>query len=172
MTRRYDSVLADVLGGAAGGLVGGLAVSALLAAKTVALHEPAGELAVIRRRALDRLHRPHRRERARSDRAEEAAGHGWHLLLSVGLGAAYGLVRRRIPGPPAAAGALFGLGFLPVAYGVAGPALGLTEPLWEEAVPVQAQRTLVHALFGALTGLVTELAAERVHPFETHEQPG
>ncbi len=129
MTRRYDSVTGDLVGGALGGLAGGLAVSAL------------------------------------------PAGRGRRLLLSMGLGAVYGLVRRRIPGPPAAAGALFGLGVLPIAY-VAAEAAALTAPLREEEAGRPAQRVLALALFGAFTGLVTELAAQRVHPSGTRVEPG
>ena len=160
MSRRGQSIGGDVLAGARGGVVGGLAVSALLAGKLAVTGARAGELVLIQRRAEARLGLADRHEGAASDAREETASHGWHLLLSAGLGATYGLLRRRLPGSPAWAGALFGLGFLPLAYGVAGPKLGLVEPVWEEAPALQAQRVLVHALFGVLTGVVAEAVVQ------------
>ena len=162
MSRRHDSLAADLLGGAAGGLMGGLAVVALSAGRLAATGATVGEEVAVRRRVEARLGRPHRPEGVRADAPEAAAAYGWRLLLCAITGAGYGLVRRRLPGPPGAGGAVFGLGLAPVAYGLVGPLLGLTAPPWEEAPTVQVRRTLEHLVFGLVTGFVTELAAERV----------
>jgi hypothetical protein len=149
----------EVLAGAIGGLVGRLAVSGLLLAAEAAGVDPASDLVKMQRRAAGKLRRPHRAVEAPATPGEEAVGQGWHLVLSAGLGAVYGLLRRRIDLPPAGAGAAFGLAFYPLAFGLAGPALGLTKRPWEERPTMLVRRALVHLVFGAVTGLATDRAA-------------
>ena len=59
---------------------------------------------------------------------------------------------------PAASGLAFGMGFLALAYGAAGPALRLTPPPQRDTPASNLQHVAVHALFG----VATALAADRI----------
>jgi hypothetical protein len=63
--------------------------------------------------------------------------------------------------PPITAGLAFGMGFLAMAYGAAGPALRLTPPPTRDTPASNLQHVAVHALFGVATALVAERLERR-----------
>ena len=64
--------------------------------------------------------------------------------------------------PPITAGLAFGMGFLAMAYGAAGPALRLTPPPTRDTPASNLQHVAVHALFGVATALVAERLERRL----------
>ena len=63
--------------------------------------------------------------------------------------------------PPVEAGLAFGMGFLALAYGAAGPALRLTPPPTRDTSSNNLQHVAVHALFGVATALVVDRLEKR-----------
>ena len=92
---------------------------------------------------------------------EEGAAHGGHLALSAVSGALYGALK---PGgaAPVEAGLTFGLAFLALAYGSAGPVLRLTPPPARDTLVNNLQHVAVHALFGVATALMTDNLERRL----------
>jgi len=148
------------LAGAAGGLAAGVMTSAIMLAMQ-AKEGGASELGRLERRAAGRLGLPHRDEAAPAARAEEALAHGGHLALSALAGAGYGLATRHDSASPVLAGLAFGLGFHLLAFGLVGPAMGVTPKPWRDSASNQLQHAALHALFGVVTGVVTQQLARR-----------
>ncbi|WP_246045322.1 catalase [Rubellimicrobium roseum] len=149
-----NDTMRHAVAGAAGGLAAGLLLSGVIAGMGAAQGR-ASELVTLERRTLGRPEHPDRSGSAR----EEALGHGGHLALSALAGAGYGAVHKG-EGSPVAAGLAFGVGFWALAYGVVGPALGVTPRPWRDEPANLAQHALLHAVFG----VATALAADRVAP--------
>jgi hypothetical protein len=149
-----------LLAGAAGGLAAGVLTSAMMMGMQ-AKEGGASELGRLERRTAGRLGLPHRPEDAPAVPAEEALAHGGHLALSVLAGAGYGLATRGGGASPVLAGLTFGLGFHLLAFGVVGPALGVTPKPWRDSASNQLQHAALHALFGVVTGVVTQQLARR-----------
>ncbi|HEX6016305.1 MAG TPA: hypothetical protein VFY87_31770 [Geminicoccaceae bacterium] len=146
--------------GAVGGLAGGLVLSALMLGTEARSGRPS-ELVRLERRAAGRLGRPHPAEDAPPALGEELSSHGGHLALSAIAGAGYGLARPD-GASPVAAGLAFGLGFYALAYGVVGPALGVTRKPWDDDAGSLAQHALLHVLFGVVIGVVADRVAPRL----------
>ena len=146
----------DAVAGAVGGLVAGAVLSgAMLLMERGGGGRPS-DLVRIERRGARELGLPHRPMRAAPDAGEEAAVHAGHLLFSTVLGAGLGLLRRGLGTTAPKAGLLLGLGFYPIAFGLLGPLLGLTRPPWRERAGAVGRNLLMHAVFGAVTGLVAD----------------
>jgi hypothetical protein len=146
--------------GAAGGLAGGLVLSAVMLGLEARSGE-ASDLVRLQRRTAGRVGRPRRGERAPPTAAEEASAHAGHLALSAVAGAAYGVLKRDGTSP-VAAGLAFGLGFHALAYGLVGPALGVAPRPWRDGAGSLVQHGLLHALFGAVTGVAADRLARRL----------
>ncbi len=67
-----------------------------------------------------------------------------------------GILRRGLGTTAPKAGLLLGLGFYPFAFGLLGPLLGLARPPWRERAGKVGLNVLMHAVFGAVTGLVAD----------------
>jgi len=156
--RRTRGRLDGVVAGAAGGLAGGLLVSAVLVLKEAILGKPS-DLVQLERKLV----RPgwRRGVNAPAVPEEQALAHGGHLALSVASGALYGALKPA-DAAPVSAGLAFGMGFLALAYGVAGPAFRLTPKPWRDTPANNLQHVAVHALFGVTTALVAERVARSV----------
>lgn len=150
---------ARITAGALGGLAAGALISAMMLGVQAATSRPS-ELIVLKRRAGRRPGWDGHWERTRSTLGEELLSHGGHLALSAMAGAAYGALKPRGT-PPLVAGAAMGVGFHALAYGVAGPVLGVTPKLWEDEPANVAEHGFLHLLFGVTTALVAERVARR-----------
>ncbi len=146
--------------GAIGGLAAGALVSGALLALAAANAEP-DELVQLKRRSVRAAGRADRRDRAPAGVGERALAHGGHLALSAAAGAAYALAKpAKLPAP--VAGAAMGAGFYALAYGVTGPALGLTPPLWRDSPASLARHGALHLVFGVVTALVTQQVEQQL----------
>ncbi len=132
--------------GAVGGLAGGLLVSAVLLLKRAVTGAAIGPRAAP--------------AQAYVALREEGAAHGGHLALSAASGALYGALKPAGVAP-VEAGLAFGMGFLPLAYGAAGPALRLTPPPTRDTPASNLQHVMVHVLFGVATALVADRLERR-----------
>ena len=141
-----------LLAGAAGGLAAGLVLSALMARADV--KDGTSELVKLQRRTAAKVRGGEADEQAGSGAGEALMAHGGHLALSALAGAAYGAATRN--GSPVRDGLLFGAVFWTLAYGVTGPALGVTPAPWRDTAGSLAQHGALHALFGVLTGFTTD----------------
>lgn len=150
----------DAAAGALGGLVAGAVLSGAMLLLERSGRGPS-DLVLMERRGARELDLPHRRMDAEPDTGEQAFGHTGHLLLSAALGSGLGIVRRGLGTTAPKAGLLLGLGFYPVAFGLLGPLLGLTRPPWREGPGKVVQNILMHAAFGAVTGLVADRIERR-----------
>ena len=144
--------------GAMGGLAGGLLVSAVMLLKQAATGRPS-DLVQLQRKLVS----PRVPSWAQGDAGlqEEGTAHGGHLALSAASGALYGVLKPAGV-PPVEAGLAFGMGFLALAYGGAGPALGLTPPPTRDTPANTVQHVMLHALFGVAAALVTERVLRRL----------
>ena len=135
-----------VAGAVAGGLIAGIALSAIMLAGEKVTGKPS-ELIELERATAGKLDVTTSTGNVPATVTEQIVTHGGHLALSAAAGLAYAaVVNEDADGP--AAGAAFGAGFFVAAYGIAGPALGVT-PLPSRQPLVRAiQHPIVHALFG------------------------
>ena len=147
------------IAGAIAGLAGGLLLSVVMLGMEVASGGP-NELVRLQRRSLARL-TGGGDEDAPSGRGEQLTSHGGHLALSAATGALYGLSK---PAETSAlvGGAGFGTGFYALAYGVLGPVLGVTPPLWRDKPASIAQHGAFHLVFGLITALLTPRIEKRL----------
>ncbi len=146
-----------VAAGAVGGLAGGLLVSAVLLLKRAFTTQPSDLVQLQRKLASSRTPSWVQGD---ADLQEESAAHGGHLALSAASGALYGALKPASVAP-VEAGLAFGMGFLALAYGAAGPALRLTPPPTRDTPASNLQHVAVHALFGVATALVAERVLRR-----------
>ena len=151
--------LRQAMSGAIAGLAGGLLLSAIMLGMEAATGEP-NELVRLQRRSIARLARG-RDEGTPSGAGEQVTSHGGHLALSAGAGALYGLTRP-VSTSPWVGGAGFGTGFYALAYGLLGPALGVTPPLWKDKLASIAQHGGFHLVFGLVTALLTPRIENRL----------
>jgi uncharacterized membrane protein YagU involved in acid resistance len=77
-----------------------------------------------------------------------------HLGMGTGLGVLYGMVGRRLPLHPSAAGAVFGLLAYGGNYQVLLPALGLAPPATQYPVRRNVLLITSHLVWGGLTGML------------------
>ena len=91
-----------------------------------------------------------------------------HYGMSIGLGAAYGMVRPYLPVPGVVSGALFGAGVYATAVAGVLPEFGITDGEREAAPGVAAERFAVHVLYGAIIGLVADALNDRRVKVERH----
>lgn len=157
-----DRTTRGIVAGTAGGLVAGLVLTGAMLGSQAAGLDKADDMVRIVRRAGRELRLGRRRLDERPSVPEEAAAQGLHLALSAAIGAVYGAFHRRIGLSAVPSGLLLGLGFYPLAFGVAGPALGVTEKPWDTEPRLLGQRALLHAVFGVVTALVTRQVARRL----------
>lgn len=158
MNRTTRSIVAGMLGGVAAGAV---LTGAMVGSQAAGL-DKADDMVRIGRRAGERLGIGRRRLDERPSVQEEVVAQGVHLALSAALGALYGAAYRRLGLSVLPSGLLLGLGFYPLAWGVAGPLLGVTEKPWEAPPRYLVQRGLFHAVFGIATALATKQLVRRL----------
>ena len=115
-----------------------------------------------RRQASGRTGPSRRGERAPPVVDAGVSAHAGHLALSAVAGAAYGAVQRRDGGSPMAAGLAFALSFHALAHGLVGPALGVGPKPWRDSTGGLVGHGLLHALFGAITGIAADRLARRL----------
>ena len=151
-----DKTTRDIVAGTLGGLAAGAVMTGLMIASQAAGMDQADDAVRIARRAGSQLGIGRRRLDEKPSVQEEAVAQGGHLALSAGLGAAYGAFQRWVGLPTVPSGLLLGLGFYPIAFGVAGPLLGITEKPWEAEPRLLGQRAAFHAVFGIVTALVAK----------------
>ena len=145
----------DALAGAVGGLVGGAVLSGAMLLLERGTGRPS-ELVLAERRGARELGLRHRPLRSAPGAGEEAAVQAGHLLVSTAVGSGLGILRRGLGTTAPKAGLLLGLGFYAVGYGLLGPLLGLTRPLWRQRPGAVGRGILMNAAFGAVTGLVAD----------------
>ena len=122
--------LRGVVAGTVGGLAAGLLLSAIMVGLEAASGEPS-DLVKLRRRLDANLGLAEVPDEADPDGAEQLVAHGGHMLLSGVSGALYGALAPE-EASPLVAGSIFGGVFYLLAYGVAGPAAGVSPPLWRD----------------------------------------
>ncbi len=144
--------------GAVGGLAGGLLVSAVLLLKQAVTGQPSDLVQLQRKLASPRTPSWVQGD---ANLQEEGAAHGRHLALSAASGALYGALKPDGVAP-IEAGLAFGMGFLALAYGGAGPALRVAPPPWRDTPASNLQHVAVHALFGVATALVADRLQRRL----------
>ncbi len=147
-----------IVAGTLGELAAGAAMTGLMIATQLTGLDQADDAVRIARRTWSQLGLGRRLDE-RPSVQEEAVAQGGHLALSAALGAAYDAFHRRIGLPAIPSGLLLGLGFYPIAFGVAGPLLGITEKPWEAQPRLLGQRAAFHAMFGVVTAPATKQLA-------------
>ncbi len=157
-----DRATRNIVAGTVGGLVAGAVLTGAMVGSQAAGMDKADDMVRIGRRTSQQLGITHRRLDERPSVQEEATVQGAHLVLSAAIGALYGAFHRRFGLRPVPAGLLLGLGFYPLAFGVTGPLLGITEKPWDTPPRFIAQRGVLHAVFGVVTALVTKGVARRL----------
>lgn len=157
-----DRTTRGIVAGTVGGLVAGVVLTGAMIGSQAAGMDKADDMVRIGRRAGRQLGVGRRRLDERPSVQEEAAVQGAHLALSAAIGALYGAFQRRVGLSAVPSGLLLGLGFYPLAFGVAGPLLGVTEKPWEAEPRLLGQRAVLHAVFGVVTALVTKQVARRL----------
>jgi hypothetical protein len=158
VTGRRDA--RDAAAGAAGGLVAGAVLSGIMLLLERASGEPS-DLVKMGRRGARGLDLPHPRLRTAPRTEEQVATHAGHLLLSAALGSGLGVLRRGLGTTAPRAGLVLGLGFYPLAFALLGPLLGLTRAPWRDRPAKVGQNILMHAVFGAVAGLVADRIERR-----------
>ena len=152
--------LRGLVAGTVGGLAAGVLLSAILAGMEAASGEPS-DLVKLRRRLDASLGLADVPDDADPDGSEQLVAHGGHMLLSGLSGALYGALAPE-KSSPLVSGSIFGGVFYLLAYGVTGPAAGVSPPLWRDSRSSIAQHGLFHLLFGVVTALVAQRTARRL----------
>ena len=138
-------------GAVAGGLAAGLALSAVMLLGEKLSGKPS-ELIELERATASKLDLPVRSGDVPATGTEQLVTHGGHLALSALAGLAYAMmVDEDVDGH--AAGAAFGAAFFVAAYGITGPALGVTPLPWRQPLLRAVQHPIVHVLFGLSVAL-------------------
>ena len=146
------------VGAVAGGLAAGLALSAVMLLGEKLSGKPS-ELIELERATAAKLAVPTPTGDTTAIATEQVVTHGGHLALSALAGLAYAAaVDEDADGP--VAGAAFGAAFFVIAYGITGPALGVTPLPWRQPLLRAVQHPIVHILFG----LAIAQAAKRASP--------
>jgi hypothetical protein len=142
----------DIVAGAAGGTFGGLAMFAVRVIGT--------QTGVIRHSLPDKFERGVAErtgfaERQDAEQQKELAI-AEHLLLSAGLGSAYGLLRGWLKAPTLLGGIVYGLVIYALLLFGVGPSLEITRPPHEKSATAVTSEISVHLLFGTVTAMVTD----------------
>lgn len=133
-------------GAVVGGLGAGLALSAVMLLGEKLSGKPS-ELIELERATATKLNVATPTGDASVTAIEQVVTHGGHLALSALAGLAYATaIDENADGP--AAGAAFGAAFFLAAYGITGPALGMTPLPWRQPLVRAVQHPIVHVLFG------------------------
>jgi hypothetical protein len=146
------SSINNLLTGAAGGTFGGLAMFAVRVVGT--------QTGIIEHSLPDKFERGMAertgvaKERDIEQQKELAIAE--HLLLSAGLGSAYGLARGWLKPPVFIAGIVYGLLIYALLVLGIGPSLEITRPPHKKSAASVISEVLVHLLFGTVTALTTE----------------
>lgn len=143
-------------GATAGGLAAGLATSAVMLAGEKLSGKPS-ELIELERKTAGKLGVTTPRGEQPATVAEQLITHGGHLALSALAGLAYAAtVDEELDST--ATGVAFGAAFFVAAYGITGPALGVTPPPWRQPPLRAVQHPVVHTLFGVMIALLARKA--------------
>ncbi len=129
-----------------GALVAGLALSAVMLVGEKLSGKPS-ELIELERKTAAKLSIETPPDGVPATTTEQLITHGGHLALSALAGLVYATVVDE-GADDARSGAVFGIAFFLAAYGITGPALGITPPLWRERPLRAVQHPIVHTLFG------------------------
>ena len=130
----------------AGGLVAGLALSAVMLVGEKLSGKPS-ELIELERKTAAKLNIKTPPYGVPATTTEQLITHGGHLALSALAGLIYATVVDE-DADDARSGAIFGIAFFVAAYGITGPALGVTPLPWRERPLRAVQHPIVHTLFG------------------------
>ena len=133
-------------GAVAGGLAAGLGLSAVMLLGERLSGQPS-ELIELERKTAAKLGINAGRASEPASEAEQIITHGGHLALSALAGLAYAAVVDD-DADGTRAGVAFGSAFFVAAYGVIGPAFGVTPLPWRQPPLRAVQHPLVHILFG------------------------
>ena len=152
--------LRGLVAGTVGGLAAGVLLSAIMAGMEVASGEPS-DLVKLRRRLDATLGLAETPDDADPDGPEQLVAHGGHMVLSGIGGALFGALAPE-KASPLVSGSIFGGVFYLLAYGAAGPAAGVSPPLWRDSRSSIAQHGSFHLLFGILTALVAQRVRRRL----------
>lgn len=150
----------QITAGAIGGLVAGVLISAVMAGMQAVAKEPS-DLIKLKRRSARQLGQMDSGDQATPTFGEDLVAHGGHLALSGLTGAVYGAVTPK-GAPPLIAGSIFGSAFYLLAYGLVGPAVKVSPPLWRDSKTSIIQHSLFHLVFGVATAVVAKRAASRL----------
>ena len=133
-------------GAVIGGVAAGLALSAVMLLGEKLSGKPS-ELIELERATARKLDLVVRSGDLPATATEQLVTHGGHLALSALAGLAYTTtVDKDADG--SVAGATFGAAFFLAAYGISGPALGVTPLPWRQPLLRAIQHPAVHVLFG------------------------
>jgi len=130
----------------AGGLVAGLALSAVMLVGEKLSGKPS-ELIELERKTAAKLNIKTPPYGVPATTTEQLITHGGHLALSALAGLIYAAVVDE-DADDTRSGAIFGIAFFVAAYGITGPALGVTPLPWRERPLRAVQHPIVHTLFG------------------------
>lgn len=150
----------QITAGAIGGLAAGVLISAIMAGMEALSREPS-DLVKLQRRSSQSLGQKTRGDQAVPSLREEMLAHGGHLALSGITGAVYGAATPK-GAPPVVAGSIFGSAFYLLAYGLIGPGVKVTPPLWRDTKLSIVQHGVFHLIFGVATAMITKRAARRL----------
>ena len=156
----FNRPMRKLVAGTIGGLAAGVLLSAIFMGLEAAVGEPS-DLVKLKRRTAMVVGLPQRRVRARAAAGEQVVAHVGHLALSAASGLVYGAFKPDDL-PPLVAGTVFGAGLYGLAYGVAGPALGVTPRLSRESRASIVQHLIFHVLFGVTAAVSADRLGRRI----------
>lgn len=144
--------------GAAAGIAGGLAMTGAMF--QVAPHVLPADMRpseFVPKRAVEWAEDQVGRPDALSDETAQRVAMGVHLSYSAGMGALYGLARKRIKDVPAPiAGAIFGLAVWALSFEGWMPAAGIMERTTDQPVRKWPAPIMGHLVYGTATALAYE----------------
>lgn len=156
----FNATARKVTAGAVGGLLAGALVSAVMVALQVASDEKS-DLVKLKRRTAANMGRSNQDDEADPNFGEELLVHGGHLALSGAAGAVYGALTPE-DASAVVSGSMFGGVFYGLAYGLIGPVMQVSPPLWRDSKSSIVQHSLIHLGFGVLTAVIAKQAARRL----------
>ncbi len=155
-----DQTTRRVGSGALGGVVAGSVLTALLLGIERSSNTPS-DIVRLGRKTANALGSPYLHQDSMPALDEQLRYHGGHLALSAAMGVTYPALRSLpvLRGPGGSL--LYGAAFYLLFWGLLGPRLRLTPTPRQEGAATVARRVGLHALFGLVTGLVTDALAPR-----------
>jgi putative membrane protein len=163
MARRWQGSVGmnSILGGSIAGLVATAPMTAAMAAlhRQLPRHErhPLPPREITERVAL----RAGAEEAVDTEQERESATWVAHFGYGAATGALYGLIARRIPGPPFARGILWGLAVWTGSYLGWLPAAGIRAASTRQPPRREALMVASHVVFGGVTGVVHHQLSRR-----------